>query len=481
MKKTSKLSIIAYLILATFISSCEKDLYDTAFEQQHSRFIYLNGDSALKMSKILNQKMKNIGKLTNRGLDFDELGTVKYDSVLQLIDNMGNITYTFKVDHPESNASKFFNMVLQEKNTGETLIKLFEYQMTPEFAEKYNSGEKSLKDFQGTYAYRLISYDQGSMPIGVDGGGDSGGSDSNDGNTGNPTGNPHAGSGISSGNNNSAGAGALGSGNSGSPCPTGGGVIGGSESAGSSPGNDGGGSGGNSNSTGLEQICYTVTITELCNGGGGHTGESNCTGTNHGYVIQITFCVGGFNRSINDENPCSSSNSGIGVYPPNNVNPTPCEEVKKIGDPTKTNIKPNVDLLKQKVNSAQNNNEIGFVTKRNRNPDLSWTYNNTNVVSANESEIDLNIGYSYIGGGHSHPNTSYAMFSFGDVKHLKESYEIARDENQNEVFFLLTCKNKTGIVNTYVLKVDDINALTTQVDSVLDNQNFDPSLTEKEK
>jgi hypothetical protein len=35
-------------------------------------------------------------------------------------------------------------MVLQEKINGDSMIKLLEYQMTPEFAAKYNSGEKEI-------------------------------------------------------------------------------------------------------------------------------------------------------------------------------------------------------------------------------------------------------------------------------------------------------------------------------------------------
>jgi hypothetical protein len=146
-----KITYCYAIIMALLLYGCQKDIYEDALQQQNKRFRfnYLQGAPALNITNVLANKLKkskfNSGKgINQRGLELLELGIVKYDVVMETIDEKGNITYTFRDDHPDATASKFFNMVLQEKINGDSMIKLLEYQMTPEFAAKYNSGEKEI-------------------------------------------------------------------------------------------------------------------------------------------------------------------------------------------------------------------------------------------------------------------------------------------------------------------------------------------------
>ncbi len=479
--KQLSLLIILSFFFGISLTSCEKDLYEVPLQQQNKKFTYLKGKEALDVTSLLAEKMGvSSDNIKNRGLEVIDYGTIKYDVVMKVVDSLGNKTFTFNVDHSQATDKKFYNMVLQQKIDGLTMVKFYEYNMTPEFAEKYNSGEKKIKDFEGTYDYRLVSYvydtrdgNSGDGEYGGGGGsGDGGysGGGTNDGNTGSPTGgtpyDPMSG-------NTSSGVGSIGSGG-GSPCPQGGGGIGGGSGSGPGSGAGGGTGGGSGGSTGSSSSCTTTTITVLCNGGGGHTGESTCNGTNHGYMIQITICSGGSNRGVNDADPCGSgsggaggNSSGVGILEPPIVPPTPCDQVKKLGEPTKNNIKPNVDLLKQKVNSSNNKKEIGFESQKNTNYDDTISYTNTDVSSPNQFNISLNTGGPYIGGGHSHPDGSDPMFSYGDLKFLSKAYNDASSSRKEDVFYIVVCKNpNTGFVNTYCIRVDDIAILDTSIDAI---------------
>jgi hypothetical protein len=472
MKQFIKMAL--YLLSITclwLMSSCEKDLYEEPIIQNQQQLKY---DISFIESKEINYLKpefesrlanRNIG---NRGIndtDF-ELGTVLYDQVMKVVSSNGDKTYMFRVNHPDATYEKFYNMIYQEKIDGKKMIKLFEYNMTSEFADKFYSGEKLMKDFDGSYSYRLVTYDPGSLPEdynndGDDGGGGNTGNGTNDGNTGNPT------SGNTTGgqNSNSNGVGSL---DPCPPCPNGGGSLGdlGSSSSGSSSGSGSSGSG-----SGSLPSCYVIAYAWL---------KTPDCASQYIEITYIEVACGPGNRGAEDVDPCppcNSGNNGVTILQPNSPPPTqtqqdPCEQLKKLGDPTKNNIKPNVDLLKQKVNSNDNNSEIGFESKRNLNFDNTVSYINTNVTSPNQFQVELSTGGNNIGGGHSHPDGSYGMFSFGDVKFLSEAYNNASSTRKEEVFFIVTCKNPVGLVKTYSLKVNDIDALTNNIYAVLNDPKY---------
>ncbi|WP_268845941.1 hypothetical protein [Flavobacterium aestivum] len=159
----------------------------------------------------------------------------------------------------------------------------------------------------------------------------------------------------------------------------------------------------------------------------------------------------------------------------------PCNKMKGLTDATKAgNMKPSIDWLKAKVMAAVNDKEYGVEVKKTMNPDETFKYEYIQIVSPNQFAVPISIGSTYIGGAHSHPSDGYAMFSFGDVKLLKDAYNEASPSRKEDVFVMLIAKNNAGQVNSYAIRVDDIAALSSKVNAVWDNPKYNSS-TDDEK
>jgi hypothetical protein len=440
----------------------------------------LLGIEAENIQKQMKDRMER-ARLSNRGGNSEEIGTVLYDQILMVDNSLGDKTYIFRVNHPNAENGKFYNMILQQNEIGSFMLKLFKYEMTPDFAFEYNSGLKQMKDFQGNYSYRLLANHNavsidgesgggGGGSGGGDGGGSGGGSGSgntNDGNTGSPTGgtpyDPTSG-------NTSSGVGSLGYGN---PCPQGGGGIngsgGGSGNGGSGGGSGGGGLGDGSDGDGSGGQCFILSVSmQKING---------ANGCYFDLYYMFVACSGNGNRpaTARDGEPCSSSNNGTVILPPppNPDNLNPCDELAKIGEPSKMDLKPNLDALKTKVTSNNNKSENGFSTQKLASAvDGSFSYFTTNIFSLNATTIYLPVTNNHIGGGHSHPVNTYPMFSFGDVKALSEMYDTASPGRQKEVYYTLVCNNPTTGVHVYTIKVDEISVLQQNILDLINSTKY---------
>ena len=141
------------------------------------------------------------------------------------------------------------------------------------------------------------------------------------------------------------------------------------------------------------------------------------------------------NRDTNGDCPEVTPPGGvIPINPPKTINP--CFTLKNLANPDRGSgsIKPSVDLLKQKVNSTNNNNEIGFSTRKIGNFDGTFTYTNTPITSSNNNNIEFPMESNCLGGGHSHPIDSYPLYSFGDIKLLRNMFDTASPSRNPEVF-----------------------------------------------
>jgi len=161
---------------------------------------------------------------------------------------------------------------------------------------------------------------------------------------------------------------------------------------------------------------------------------------------------------------------------------TPCDQMKNIIDPANSsNMKSQIDWLKGKVNATVNNRECSVEVKRTMNPDGTFKFEYTQIISENEFSSPMTTGGSNIGGAHSHPENGYAMFSFGDVKLLLDAYNGAFPSKKIDAFIMVVCKDNAGITNTYNLKVDNIDALNSHILSVWNDPKYASYTTEKEK
>ncbi|MBP4141156.1 hypothetical protein J3S90_05000 [Flavobacterium sp. P4023] len=118
------------------------------------------------------------------------------------------------------------------------------------------------------------------------------------------------------------------------------------------------------------------------------------------------------------------------------------------------------------MDSPINNKEAGVEVKRMMNPDENFRYEYNQVLSNEEFSVALSIGSSYVGGFHSHPSEGYAMFSFQDIRFLLNVYDKASSTRKDEAFNGLVWKDSKGITNTNMIKINNVEALRTQLQCV---------------
>lgn len=147
----------------------------------------------------------------------------------------------------------------------------------------------------------------------------------------------------------------------------------------------------------------------------------------------------------------------------------PCSEINsllKYNSTEANSLKSEISWLKDKVNATVNDKEAGVEVKKVMNPDETFKYEFTQVLSKEQFSIPLSIGFSYVGGLHSHPTDGYAMFSFQDIRFLLSVYDEASSSRKQEAFNGLVAKDAAGNTNTYMLKIENIESLRTQINSV---------------
>lgn len=198
--------------------------------------------------------------------------------------------------------------------------------------------------------------------------------------------------------------------------------------------------------------------------------------TGGSYTFVITGNYSSFGNGTNSGNYANSPYVGGGRGDSNSNSTTktnPCDQLKKMIDPTNTtNIKAQIDWLKSKVNALVNNKEFGVEVQKRMNADETFRYEYNRIDSPNEFSVSLTTGGMNIGGIHSHPENGYAMFSFQDVRFLLNAYDGASSTRSDDVFTMMVCKDNNGVTNTYNLKIDNIDALRNNVNSVWNNPKY---------
>ncbi|WP_296148613.1 hypothetical protein [uncultured Flavobacterium sp.] len=218
--------------------------------------------------------------------------------------------------------------------------------------------------------------------------------------------------------------------------------------------------------------------------GGGDAGGSNPgsgTGSNPGGWPGNYPDPGGY------ENPGgggSSENGGEVLTEPvlPNASEMPCVQLKRLfsNSPGEPNLKPEIAWLQGKLDVTVEN---GVQVKKAVNFEGDMVYTPTRRESESNFHVLLGQGPLFVGWLHTHPKNTYGMFSFGDLKFLRSGYDSATPNRKPEIFTMIVCRDPVNptIINTYALKIDDINALGTKVDAVWNNPDYTSLLNEKER
>jgi hypothetical protein len=248
-----------------------------------------------------------------------------------------------------------------------------------------------------------------------------------------------------------------------------GGSGGGGTVAGSGPsGPVGGGTGG---TTHCFLISFTMTHTITYTNGNSHTKTKRytldtCTG-----IITVnnkgtkTSKDGNNQTETYNENDCCSFGA-LGIMDDNESQNDPCKELKNLVKPELADIKPKIDYLKTKV---LENKEFGKDFKNVGEDYFSFE----STQPQNSNTIEHTIGGFFYGAAHTHPFfSSYAMFSWGDVKFLSDLYQNVHPSKADNVFYTLVCMKKVGTSWepwTYTIKIDDPVKLKNKLNSDLAN------------
>ncbi|QEE50177.1 hypothetical protein FUA48_11485 [Flavobacterium alkalisoli] len=165
MKKHTLLKISCILgIMAIIILSCNKDdeiIKPSSSVNTKAKHRLLKGDDLQNALKVYEEQMtqirsKNNGFNTKNG----EIFTIDQTEVLENTDRTGKIHYTYRVNHPLSSESIFFNLVISD-NDGYKKTRLIKYEMTTEFADRFNNGGSDFINMDGTITFSLLSADEG--------------------------------------------------------------------------------------------------------------------------------------------------------------------------------------------------------------------------------------------------------------------------------------------------------------------------------
>jgi hypothetical protein len=252
-----------------------------------------------------------------------------------------------------------------------------------------------------------------------------------------------------------------------------------------------------------ETVCNTVYVWIPVSCGCGHSGDDPCDGCYGSYAGWELgteqeceeICVD-YGSGIYDSGSGNPSTGGggstSGNTTPTEVATTPlnldgtsafqdgppktnCESLKalRLTNSLNIDILPYVNQLRAKLDETKEWS-IGFTKE--------WVDGNMkNAPWDSGIKEGINLTRSYyvsgtreVGQIHTHPDGTKPIFSWLDLKALKNIYHDAHEHFQDDVFLMIVCKNGS----TYSLKVDDLETLIIALQADLDNAKGN---TEKKK
>jgi hypothetical protein len=446
MRKTFKnfLSLKLVFILLLFVNSCkDDDLLDNQHNHVHgTKSRMIKGKEAEEIGNMvfnsLSQK-NEAGKMSkgNKSMSSSELGTVKYDEILEVIDDNGEKNYTLRIeDQPEDTEKTFYNLVV---NKTEDTPKMYvnKYTMSDSYYSKYSQTE-SFNNFQGTVGIKDIGIagaDCDEIIIPING-------NINNNNPGDGPGNLGPGGGLGNG-----GTGGLGTGGNSNPSGTG-------------------------NSFGGSSGCYSVYTEISCSCGRSYGdwasyGSSVC-GTYTGsqtYTVTLTITIEAnpFCRMGKTASDCTPIGD-IGILP-EDENTNPCEELSN----KELTQAFNDQMQSLKNKAATQGYESAHVLYMNAVEGLLISAEFTGDPNAQGKgrEVDLSLATSYAGAtptncvgfihNHLDDGTTFKVFSLSDLVALAKLANYSTRPTKEFAMYVVTSSGTFAMtINDRILLKDNL-------------------------
>lgn len=157
--------------------------------------------------------------------------------------------------------------------------------------------------------------------------------------------------------------------------------------------------------------------------------------------------------------PHGGGGGGENLTPPN-----PCNNLKKLFDPAKANIKPKIITDLQPNIAVNPSGEKGVSLAMNS----SGVPTNTIIPPVIQPPLPIPTGVNYYSAIHTHPLDTYPMFSWSDVVVLNNLNNHSASHNQGLASFLLVCQDDNGVFQTYAI-VFDPDSLNDTIDQFMGN------------
>lgn len=193
-----------------------------------------------------------------------------------------------------------------------------------------------------------------------------------------------------------------------------------------------------------QTVCFTTTVFENNETSSGNSTTTGSTTTTN------TSSTGANGTGTNNTNlipnvpipPCDYCSNIEDVN-------TPCARLKKLFDPTKANIKPDIVHLRTTLNQTVENG-VALTKLANEN------YDNPPLTAGTSNTVRVFAGPGNYGSIHTHPYPGiFPMFSFRDIYSLQQFHQYCVTVDEPEVVIILVCKNSAGVNQTYALKIDN--------------------------
>lgn len=143
--------LLSILIVTTNCDTDEIEIIEnTQVEKSNNLINYISRDKIPNIINLISPNNSSGKNTTAKATEVSNaVGTISVEEILEVIDTLGNVNYSFVVTPKTSKPNSIFNLVVNSK--GQTAnMAIIEYRMEPSFAEDYYNGIKTFGEFTGS-------------------------------------------------------------------------------------------------------------------------------------------------------------------------------------------------------------------------------------------------------------------------------------------------------------------------------------------